>query len=188
MCSSAAVRVHVEDQNRLYAGSQCSPCGDDDPVERAERRASLSPGVMQPARQRPCHSVRDSSQYRRDDSAIRCRHRTPHPRIPGEPLTFGQVPRFARAHRLYVRRVVNRSDLIELQRPRRADLYAIDGITRQRIRNPLRLPRRIERLGRRYIVIRIEDLDGIASLSVPPRIIPVTPETTFKEEVQKHCN
>ena len=96
--------------------------------------------------------------------------------------------RLARPHRLYIGRVVHRRDLIELQGPRWANFYVSYRITDQRIRNPLRLPRRIERLGRRYIVIRIEDLDGIASLSVPACIIPVTPEITFKEEVQKHCN
>ena len=98
------------------------------------------------------------------------------------------MTRHTGSHGFDVHSVVHRRYLIELERPRRADLYTIDGMARQGIRNPLRLPRRIERLGRRYIVIRIEDLDGIASLSVPPRIIPVTPETTFEEEVQKHCN
>ena len=144
--------------------------------------------MMHPARQCARNTVIERSEYGGDDATVRCGHRAPHARIPREPLALRKLARLTRPHGFDVHAVVHRGDLVEVERARCDNIDATDRIAHQRIRNPLRLPRRIERLGRRYIVIRIEDLDGIASLSVPPRIIPVTPETTFKEEVQKHCN
>ena len=114
--AAPAVRVEIQHEHRSCPVIEDRARGQHQTVEGAERRTTVAPRVVHPARQRARDSVRDRRSRGGQDAAVAREHHAPQSLVPREALRLGPRTRHAVTHRVDVRRIVHACQVIDVER------------------------------------------------------------------------
>src|SRR5262249_14525863 len=124
-----------------------------------------------------------------DDPSVRAAYHFPELLIPFEALGLGEFERLARAHRGHVSWIVHAGKHSHAGRLGGDELNTSDGLAREGLGNPPRLPRRLKGVSGDSVTRAVKDLHSHRRLLRPRRDWPRSRATTnyFDELAPPHC-